>query len=185
MLARTQSARAAALRVTAELIDCACASALATACCYSLKLIALKALSRIHMITPLIKLARNASRVKHTKYSSYTKRFDRTLLATKTDCMNLQSGYSMLMPGYIEIINRKRVHQIIVDPTQATKRTACSKVCARPRALNFIIDKSASMIGKQHKITQLIDTILTQTALDYEINGYTTRCWRNSNAFKL
>ncbi|XXN13565.1 MAG: hypothetical protein AAI902_00520 [Candidatus Hodgkinia cicadicola] len=87
----------------------------------------------------------------------------------------------MLTPGYIEIINRKRLHQIIVDLTQATKRAARSKACA----LNFIIDKSASMIGKQHKTTQLIDTILTQTALNHEINGYTIRRWRNSNAFKL
>ncbi len=185
MLTQTHSARSAALCIAADLIDRACALALTLACCYSFKLIALKALLRTHMTTPLTKLARNASRVNHKKYSAYTKRFDKTLLAAKTDCTSPQSDYSMLTPGYIEIINRKRVHQIIVDLTQATKRTACSKACERTRALNFIIDKSASMIGEQHKTTQLMDAILAQTALDYEINGYTTRCWRNSNAFKL
>lgn len=184
MLTQTQSIKSATLSITADLIDLACALALTTACGYSFKLITLKALLCKHAITPSKQLA-CASRINNKKYSSYTKRFDKTLLATKTDYTNPQRDYLMLTPGHIEIINRKRVHQIIADPTQATERTACSKVCKQSRTLNFIIDKSASMIGKQHKITQLIDTILTQTALDYEINGYTTRFWRNSNAFKL
>lgn len=159
--------------------------ALTIACCYSLKLILLKAFSRKNETTPSARLVRRRPQTKQNKYSPYTRRFDKTLLATKTSCTSPQSECSMLTPGYIEIINRKRLHQVILDPTQATKRTACSKARKQARALNFIIDKSASMIGKQRKVTQLIDAILTQTALNYEINGYTTRCWRNSNAFRL
>ncbi|AHL30963.1 MAG: Aerobic cobaltochelatase subunit CobT [Candidatus Hodgkinia cicadicola] len=182
---QTQSTGSAALCVTSSLMSRACVLALATARCCGFKLILLKALQGIDAIRRLKRSVWRRDRAKHKKYSSYTKRFDRTLLATKTDCANLQSDCSMLAPGYIEIIDRKRLHQIIVDLTQATKRTACSKLCKPARALNFIIDKSASMIGKQRKTARLMDAILTQTALDYEVNGYTTRCWHNSNAFKL
>ncbi|AUG91370.1 Aerobic cobaltochelatase subunit CobT [Candidatus Hodgkinia cicadicola] len=185
MLTQTQRTRSAAVCAAAGLISCACVSALAIARCYGFKLILLKALQGIDAIRRLKLSVWRRDRTKHKKYSPYTKRFDRTLLATKTDCANLQSDCLMLTPGYIEIIDRRRLHQIIVDLTQATKRAACSKLCEPARALNFIIDKSASMIGKQRKIAHLIHAILTQTALNYEVNGYTTRCWRNSNAFKL
>ncbi len=77
------------------------------------------------------------------------------------------------------------MHLAIIDINQAITKTGWASASARQRALNIIVDKSRSMAGNQHNITQLISTILARTGLDYEINGYTTRRWHNSNAFKL
>ncbi len=116
-------------------------------------------------------------------YSVYTKRFDKTITRSS---LNRSDGPKLeLELGHIEAINRKRIWQILVDANLVLTRLV-SAACKAAANLNFIVDKSLSMLNKQWLVTKLIKSVAKLTrAPRYEIVGYTTRHWRYSNAFKL
>lgn len=113
----------------------------------------------------------------------YTKRFDKTI--TRPSLNQNTSPRLQLGLGHIEAINRKRIWQILVDANLVLTRTA-SDSCKDAASLNFIVDKSMSMLNKQWLVAKLIKSV-TKLACgpSHEIVGYTTRHWRYSNAFKL
>ncbi|XXM93720.1 hypothetical protein AAHH84_00215 [Candidatus Hodgkinia cicadicola] len=116
-------------------------------------------------------------------YSVYTKRFDKTI--TRSSLNQSASPKLELGLGHIEAINRKRIWQVLVDANLVLTRlvSASHKAAA---SLNFIVDKSLSMLSKQWLVAKLIKSVAKLApAPSYEIVGYTTRHWRYSNAFKL
>ncbi|XXM93249.1 MAG: hypothetical protein AAI946_00520 [Candidatus Hodgkinia cicadicola] len=180
-----QAIKLASARVLAKFVDCACVLALIRACQNGLKLIVLKALAFAQALKALAQLTKLKSNISRVKYSPYTRRFDRTLSFRKRVQGSSRTNQLAATLGYTQVINPKSIHQIIIDANRVIKKMAPAHTHLRWRTLNFIIDKSASMLNKQRKAAQLIDAILAQTALEYEVCGYTTRHWLNSNAFKL
>ncbi|XXM90072.1 hypothetical protein AADW59_00535 [Candidatus Hodgkinia cicadicola] len=169
----------------AVIIDCACAFALCKACWACLRLIVLEALMNINALTPPTQSALNTSNRPYTTYHIYTKKYDKTILATNKSQTSLSATQLTTQLGCIEVINRKLLCQTIINANQTIERITPTNLQTQKPTLNFIVDKSASMIGKQKSVIKIISTITEYTTLHYEINCYTTRNWNNSNAFKL
>ncbi|XXN19684.1 MAG: hypothetical protein AAJB65_00480 [Candidatus Hodgkinia cicadicola] len=185
MLAQALSIRIAYINIQAILIDSACANALCKVCWVVLKLVVLNTLTCGHTLMclkqPILKQLNTLS----TAYKTYTKRFDKTVLLSKTKHNIALNNKFTTTSGYIQTINWKRIHQIVVDITQAFKNITPSELEKHDSTLNFIVDKSASMLGKQRKVVTLISAVIKTTNLKYKICCYTTRHWHNSNSFKL
>ncbi|XXN13721.1 MAG: hypothetical protein AAI978_00540 [Candidatus Hodgkinia cicadicola] len=170
----------------AALMDCAFALALVRANQRSLKSIMLKPLVDIECKIQCSKQHSVSARCNaRLHYAVLTKKFDKKVLVSKTHHNNLQSNSLKTELGHIQIINKKKICQVAVDANQIIERVTPASLTHQQRLLNFIVDKSESMTNKQNITTKLISAISLQTGLNYEISGYTTRHWLNSNAFKL
>ncbi|ATY93540.1 Aerobic cobaltochelatase subunit CobT [Candidatus Hodgkinia cicadicola] len=184
MLAQLLSIKLACVLIQANFIDNSCANALCKACWIVLKFVVLKSL--VQGLVPVILKQQTLKQFStlYTMYTTYTKRFDKTLTLSqsKYNCINNTKSATL---GFIEVINQKRICQIAIDATQVIEKISPSNPEKSASTLNFIIDKSASMLDKQKKVTELVKAIIRKTKLNYELNCYTTRHWHNSNSYKL